>query len=93
MFILTFKFQEQPLLLQELLEEEQREQEKQLQTQSMTGGSNPETPSTTAPAALLSDHDFERLKADVLSSGPLTLGSNTTTAAPGSRLLIKYLRH
>lgn len=70
-------------MLQELLEEEQREQEKQLQTQSLTGQNTPEAPSSAAPTALLSDHDFERLKADVLSSGPLTLGSATTSATPG----------
>ncbi|XP_026685809.1 adenylate cyclase, terminal-differentiation specific-like [Diaphorina citri] len=48
---------EQPLLLEELLEQEKREQEKQ--AQGAPGGSG-------SPSVLLSDADFERLRADVL---------------------------
>lgn len=54
--------QEQPLLLEELVEQEKREQRKQ------GGGSGDGPPAATA--SLLSDVDFERLKADVLSGPP-----------------------
>ncbi|XP_046742436.1 histone-lysine N-methyltransferase 2C-like isoform X3 [Diprion similis] len=56
--------QEQPLLLEELLEEEKREQEKQQQQQ--------QTDISTPSGALLSDSEFERLRADVLGSTPLS---------------------
>lgn len=58
--------QEQPLLLEDLLEQEKREQEKQQQHQP---------PPASATPPLLSDVDFERLRADVLG---------TTTPAGGS---------
>ncbi|XP_056641929.1 histone-lysine N-methyltransferase 2C-like isoform X3 [Diorhabda sublineata] len=61
--------QEQPLLLEDLLEQEKREQEK-LQNQP----SNQEVTSSTGnenESALLSDQDFERLKADVFNTGPI----------------------
>lgn len=73
---------EQPLLLEELLEQEKREQEKQLQNQS---NSSQEEPSSTGgpetESALLSDHDFEKLKVDVFSSGQL--GGLGQTASQG----------
>lgn len=60
--------QEQPLLLEDLLEQEKREQEKQ------NHGHPASRPDLNArqvepESALLSDHDFERLKADVFNSG------------------------
>lgn len=72
------------MLLEELLEQEKREQEKQLQSQPPTTQSQEITSSSsTSTSALLSDHDFERLKADVFSSGPLGIVSNTPQAVPG----------
>ncbi|KAL3280233.1 hypothetical protein HHI36_017729 [Cryptolaemus montrouzieri] len=55
--------EEQPLLLEDLLEQEKREQEKQSQSH---GGNIPSI--SNAEPALLSDHDFERLKADVFDN-------------------------
>lgn len=57
-------------MLEDLLEQEKREQEKQ-QLHSQ-GSGHPENPSNPAGQALLSDQDFERLKADVFSSGPMS---------------------
>lgn len=57
--------QEQPLLLEDLLEQEKREQEKQQQQQQQ------QVDTTTPGGALLSDSEFERLRADVLGSAPL----------------------
>lgn len=72
------------MLLEELLEQEKREQEKQLQNQpSTTQSQEISSSSSTSTSALLSDHDFERLKADVFSSGPLGIVSNTQQAVPG----------
>ncbi|XP_060525404.1 histone-lysine N-methyltransferase 2C-like [Cylas formicarius] len=63
--------EEQPLLLEDLLEQEKREQEKQ-QHQNQTAGQEIAAPKSmnTSEPPLLSDHDFERLKADVFSGGP-----------------------
>ena len=55
------RLKEQPLLLEDLLEQEKREQQRQ--GPSLMGAA-PEEP-------LLSDFDFERLKADVLGSSSL----------------------
>lgn len=68
-----FIIKEQPLLLEDLLEQEKREQEK-LQNQTPTQEVTSSTTVESEPA-LLSDHDFERLKADVFNSGPV--GINT----------------
>ncbi|KAJ9589925.1 hypothetical protein L9F63_016948, partial [Diploptera punctata] len=66
--------QEQPLLLEDLLEQEKREQEKQQQNQPlMSQQAQPTTASASPP--LLSDVDFERLRADVLGSTTPTGGS------------------
>lgn len=56
--------QEQPLLLEDLLEQEKREQERQhatsaVQQQQVDGGQS-----------LLSEHDYERLRADVFNTAP-----------------------
>ncbi|XP_075232135.1 uncharacterized protein LOC142330615 [Lycorma delicatula] len=64
--------QEQPLLLEELLEQEKREQEQQNTTAAVEQQSVVAPP---APTALLSDADFERLRADVL-------GTSNSTASP-----------
>ncbi|KAK9512092.1 hypothetical protein O3M35_000594 [Rhynocoris fuscipes] len=56
---------EQPLLLEDLLEEEKREQEQQSVT----------TPGSSSGASLMSDADFEILRADVL-------GTNNQVASP-----------
>ncbi|CAG9863833.1 unnamed protein product [Phyllotreta striolata] len=72
--------QEQPLLLEDLLEQEKREQEK-LQNQPP----NHEVTSSTgneAEPALLSDQDFERLKADVFNSAPVNNISSTNQGNP-----------
>lgn len=71
--IKIFIVKEQPLLLEDLLEQEKREQEK-LQNQTPAQ----EVTSSTAvesESALLSDHDFERLKADVFNSGPVSINT------------------
>ncbi|ERL89635.1 hypothetical protein D910_07000 [Dendroctonus ponderosae] len=75
-FCLLLADQEQPLLLEDLLEQEKREQEKQHQT-------GPERAAEPEPA-LLSDHDFERLKADVFSSeaGPSAWPPTRPAPAP-----------
>ncbi|XP_011303059.1 histone-lysine N-methyltransferase 2C isoform X3 [Fopius arisanus] len=62
--------QEQPLLLEDLLEQEKREQEKQQKQQQVEAA---------APGPLLSDVEFERLRADVLGSS--ALGSPPQTIA------------
>lgn len=57
-----------------MLEQEKREQEKQLQNQPGVSSQEEQTPvgtSSEQEQALLSDHDFEKLKADVFSSGQL----------------------
>lgn len=69
-----FPAQEQPLLLEDLLEQEKREQEKQHQAGSER--------SIEPEPALLSDHDFERLKADVFSSEAGPSPWPPTRAAP-----------
>ncbi|EEC19911.1 hypothetical protein IscW_ISCW023205 [Ixodes scapularis] len=69
--------QEQPLLLEDLVEQEKREQRKQ---GAVAGGGDGVSPGT---ASLLSDVDFERLKADVLSGPPDdTIGGPPTAPAP-----------
>lgn len=65
---------EQPLLLEDLLEQEKREQEKLHQP------SNQEVTSSTGiegESALMSDQDFERLKADVFSGGSMNISENS----------------
>ncbi|KAF5271825.1 hypothetical protein FQR65_LT05056 [Abscondita terminalis] len=69
--------EEQPLLLEDLLEQEKREQEKQLQTHSNLEPQD--VPATTRVPALLSDRDFERLKADVFNSNSNELNGNNQT--------------
>ncbi|KAL1490323.1 hypothetical protein ABEB36_013038 [Hypothenemus hampei] len=65
--VISSQSQEQPLLLEDLLEQEKREQEKQ--HQGHPPGNDLITSRSSEPeSALLSDHDFERLKADVLNS-------------------------
>lgn len=66
--------QEQPLLLEDLVEQEKREQRKQS--------------GEAATATLLSDVDFERLKADVLSGPPDdTIGAPAPVMPPQASLL------
>lgn len=79
--------QEQPLLLEELLEQEKREQEKQMQTQA-TAGPPQDVPTSASGSSLLSDHDFERLKADVFNSGNIGLNTSTTQSVPGKLFVI-----
>lgn len=66
--------QEQPLLLEDLLEQEKREQEKQHQHQPLLS-QQPQPPPDSASPPLLSDVDFERLRADVLGTPTPTSGS------------------
>ncbi|XP_024945171.1 histone-lysine N-methyltransferase 2C isoform X3 [Cephus cinctus] len=71
--------QEQPLLLEELLEQEKREQEKQQQQQQQQ-----QADTTTPGGALLSDSEFERLRADVLGSTPLASPPQGIVTVPPS---------
>ncbi|CAN7950662.1 unnamed protein product, partial [Ixodes hexagonus] len=73
--------QEQPLLLEDLVEQEKREQRKQGGV--AVGGGGDGVSSSGGTASLLSDVDFERLKADVLSGPPDdTIGGPPTAPAP-----------
>lgn len=77
---ITTVVQEQPLLLEELLEQEKREQEKQQST--ATGPAAVETSGgemMSAPS-LLSDTEFERLRAEVLATG--TQKTNVVASPP-----------
>ena len=69
MLSIVFVQQEQPLLLEDLLEQEKRELQRQQQQQQhhpmANSGGNP----NNANRQFLSDTDFEKLKADVLSGG------------------------
>jgi hypothetical protein len=60
-------------LLEDLLEQEKREQEKQQQHQP---------PPASASPPLLSDVDFERLRADVLGTATPTTGSPRLGSPP-----------
>lgn len=63
------------MLLEELLEQEKREQEKHHQQQQQ------QTEISTPSGALLSDSEFERLRADVLGSA--SLSSPPQSLVPG----------
>ena len=69
--------QEQPLLLEELLEQEKREQEKQQHQQQQAD-------TTTPSGALLSDSEFERLRAEALASPPQGI-ANVAGGVPSIR--------
>jgi hypothetical protein len=73
--------QEQPLLLEDLLEQEKREQEKQQQHQPLLS-QQPQPPPDSASSPLLSDVDFERLRADVLGTPAPTAGSPRLGSPP-----------
>lgn len=62
------------MLLEDLLEQEKREQEKlhQPPNQEVTSSTGVESDS-----ALMSDQDFERLKADVFSGGSVNISETT----------------
>lgn len=69
---LLFLDQEQPLLLEELLEQEKREQERQaasVMPNEMAGNVQSNS------QGLLSDQDFERLRADVMNSAPQSISN------------------
>lgn len=70
-------FQEQPLLLEDLLEQEKREQEKRQNVDTSGVNSNVSSTGSSLPA-LLSDADFELLRADVMNSS----ASGTAIASP-----------
>jgi hypothetical protein len=81
--------QDQPLLLEDLLEQEKREQELQQHAQSnlqqepkLTSSVNNAAP-TESSSSLLSDTDFEHLKADVLGSPATGQGGLMPHAKPG----------
>ncbi|KAG8236511.1 hypothetical protein J437_LFUL012797 [Ladona fulva] len=65
--------QEQPLLLEDLLEQEKREQEKQQMQQQQQG---------EATTSLLSDVDFERLRADVFATTSHPSGGPSGRVSP-----------
>ncbi|KAF4522723.1 hypothetical protein B566_EDAN010930, partial [Ephemera danica] len=77
--------QEQPLLLEELLEQEKREQERQQAAQAMQQTPHEHVgPGAAAPETsgqLLSDVEFERLRAEVLST-PTSGGSPSGLSPP-----------
>lgn len=87
---------EQPLLLEELLEQEKREQEKQMQNQPapVTNREESQPPVTSeTESALLSDHDFEKLKADVFNTGQLSgLSTSVSQAAPPTSTVASQAR-
>lgn len=68
------------------MEQEKREQEKQMHNQPNVTGREEPPQSAVAPetdSALLSDHDFEKLKADVFNTGQLGgLAPSVSQAAP-----------
>jgi histone-lysine N-methyltransferase MLL3 len=77
-FMCVLDVQEQPLLLEDLLEQEKREQEKQNQNQTVVN--NQDVAVTTAnveqePTALLTDHDFDRIT-DVLGGPSIGINAN-----------------
>lgn len=85
--------QEQPLLLEDLLEQEKREQEKQLQNQPQT--SVQEQPHTASNSALLTDQDFEKLRPDVfrtvsLESPPQGLPGKTNADLQRNGFIKKF---
>lgn len=69
--------QEQPLLLEDLLEQEKREQEKRQNIDSSGVNSNVSSTGSSLPG-LMSDADFELLRADVMNSS----ASGTAIASP-----------
>lgn len=78
------------MLLEELLEQEKREQEKQLQSVPEPG----QQPASTPTGQLLSDHDFERLlRTDVQQVSPRqipqSLITSPTHGIPGNFALIQ----
>lgn len=87
---LSVVVKEQPLLLEELLEQEKREQEKQMQTQPTTNREEQQQQQQENDSTLLSDHDFEKLKADVFNSGQL--GGLTQQAAPPTTSVVNQAR-
>ncbi|XP_054279340.1 histone-lysine N-methyltransferase 2D-like isoform X3 [Macrosteles quadrilineatus] len=79
--------QEQPLLLEDLLEQEKREQEKQ-QAGVTVGTAGVEPPAPTPPQSLLSDADFERLRADVLGTAT-NVGASPPHSIPTQGMLVR----
>lgn len=73
------------MLLEDLLEQEKREQEKQNQNHPTSSDINAR--SNESESTLLSDHDFERLKADVFSGGHVP---DNASAGKFLRLLIFF---
>lgn len=72
------------MLLEELLEQEKREQEKQQGNPNAVAAVS--VASSSSP--LLSDADFERLRADVLSSVANTVSSSPPRVMNGKSLLM-----
>lgn len=70
------------MLLEELLEQEKREQQRQVPNQVLMGAA-PEEP-------LLSDLDFERLKADVLASSALPVSLSPPNVS--SNFLMRFFK-
>lgn len=78
------------MLLEDLLEQEKREQEKQLHSQN-SNVSSQENSNTASSSALLSDHDFERLKADVFNTTSIGLNPSNPQSVPGENYFNKLL--
>lgn len=71
------------MLLEDLLEQEKREQEKQQQQQQQ------QVDTTATGGALLSDSEFERLRADVLGSSALGSPPQSIVSGPGTGPIIR----
>lgn len=67
--------------MEDLLEQEKREQEKQ----AANIAADPPAP----PTALLSDADFERLRADVLGTTQTTVVASPPHALPGMSVILQ----
>ncbi|XP_044258429.1 histone-lysine N-methyltransferase 2C-like isoform X2 [Tribolium madens] len=73
--------QEQPLLLEDLLEQEKREQEKQNQNQTNQEGTPSSSANVEQESTLLTDHDFDRIT-DVLGSPTMNARQNQVVSNP-----------
>lgn len=82
----TFCLQEQPLLLEDLLEQEKREQEKQQGNPNVVAAVS--VASSSSP--LLSDAEFERIKADVFNSAANSVSSSPPRVMTGKILILNY---
>lgn len=74
--------------MEDLLEQEKREQEKQLQSQTSAG--NQDAPPPPTGSSLLNDHDFEKLKADVFNSNNININDSTNQNTQSTYYVTNY---